>query len=127
MKIPVIASGNIFSAQLAKWMFDETGCDGLLIARGVLGNPWLFKEISEFLKNGKILKEPNAKERIKAISEHLSMSVDFYGERNGVKLFRRFMIWYTKGLPKIRPLRESINHMKTKDEMMSFIPRCFEG
>ncbi|MBM3248753.1 MAG: tRNA dihydrouridine synthase DusB [Candidatus Omnitrophica bacterium] len=125
IKIPVIASGNIFSAQLAKKMFDETGCDGVLIARGVLGNPWLFKEISEFLKNGKILKEPSAKERIKAISDHLSMSVDFYGERNGVKLFRKFLIWYTTGLPKIRLLRESINHMKTKDEMMSFIPRCF--
>ncbi|HOX54396.1 MAG: tRNA dihydrouridine synthase DusB [Candidatus Omnitrophica bacterium] len=125
VKIPVIASGNVLNPQLAKKMFDETDCDAVLVARGALGNPWIFKEISGFLKDGSSMKEPSKSERIEAIKRHLDMNVDFYGEKNGVKLFRRFLIWYTKGLPKIRTLRETINRMKTKESMVDFIDRCF--
>lgn len=125
VKVPVIASGNIFSGQLAKRMFDETGADAILIARGALGNPWLFKEIDRYLKNGKALRPPSAKEKSNAIIRHLNMQIKFYGEKNGARLFRRFLIWYTKGLPRIRPLRESINHMTTKEGMIDFVDNCF--
>ena len=84
LSIPVIASGDVFSGELAKKMLSETNCDGLVIARGSFGNPWIFKEIKEFLKTGKILPKPARAKVVKVMLEHLDASVDFYGERNGV-------------------------------------------
>lgn len=124
LSIPVIASGDIFSAQLAKKMFDETGCDGLAVARGALGDPWILKEIKEFLKTGKIIPRPSLVEIIKVMLTHLDASIDFYGERNGVVIFRKFFGWYTKGFRKVRPLREKSSRAKTKEEMVGIIEGC---
>lgn len=121
LKIPVIASGDIFSAVLAKRMLDETSCDGLVIARGALGNPWIFGELSEFLKNGKVSERPKINEITDTMVEHLNMNIDFYGEKNGVIIFRKFFHWYVKGLRKIRPLREEASRVKTKEGMLSII------
>lgn len=124
LQIPVIASGDIFSPLLAVKMLNQTGCDGILIARGALGNPWIFREISEFFKSGKTIDRPGLKDIIDIMIEHLNMSVDFYGERNGVIIFRKFFHWYTRGFRKIRFLREETNHAKTKHEMMRNIEKC---
>ena len=121
LEIPVIASGDIFSPQLAKKMFDETGCDGINIARGALGNPWIFKEITEFLKSGIIIERPHLQEVVKVMLAHLDMCIDFYGERNGVMIFRKFFSWYTKGFRKVRPLRELASRTKTKLQMHELI------
>jgi len=121
LTIPVIASGDVFSEQLAGKMLSETKCDGLVIARGSFGNPWIFKEIKEFLKTGKILPKPERKKVVKVMLEHLGSSVDFYGERNGVILYRKFFGWYTKGIRNIRPLREQSSRAKTRLEMESMI------
>lgn len=125
LNIPVIASGDIFSPDLAKQMLDKTGCDGLIIARGSLGNPWLFKEITEFLKNGRIIDKPAYKERANVSIEHLNKCVGFYGEKNGVIIFRKFFNWYTKGVRDIRPLREECNRVKTRDAMVNIIQRAY--
>jgi tRNA-dihydrouridine synthase B len=121
LDIPLIASGDVFSPELAKKMFDETGCDGLLVARGSLGNPWIFKEIKEFLKNGKLIKRPSRDEIADVILEHLNAGIDFYGPVLGVKRFHKFFGWYTKGVPDIRPLREKFFRVKTKEEMCEII------
>ena len=121
LDIPLIASGDVLSPQLAKKMFDETGADGLAVARGSLGNPWIFKEIKEYLEKGKIIPRPSVDEIIKTMLEHLNASVTFYGERNGVVIFRKFFGWYTKGISSIRPLREKSSRVKTKDEMGGII------
>lgn len=121
IKIPLIASGDIFSAELAKKMLDETGCAGLAIARGGLGNPWIFEEIKAFLKDEKILSRPKKPEVIKVMLGHLSASIDFYGEKNGVILFRKFFSWYTKGFRRIRHLREQSSRAKTRLEMEQII------
>ena len=121
VEIPVIASGNIFSAQLAKRMFDETGCDAVLIARGALGNPWIFNEISEFLKDGTVVDKPNPEVVVNIMIEHLDMCVDFYGESIAIKLFRKFFSCYTKGFCKIRPLREKVSHANTRDDMVGIV------
>ena len=124
LEIPVIASGDIFSPQLAKKMFDETGCDGIVIARGVLGNPWIFKEIAVFLASERIIARPAREQIAKAMIEHLDMCIDFYGEKNGVIIFRKFFNWYTKGFRKIRPFRERSNRIKTRPEMQELIQKC---
>jgi tRNA-dihydrouridine synthase B len=123
--IPLIASGDIFSGLLAKKMFDETGCDGLAVARGSLGNPWIFEEIQEYLKNGKVIDRPTEKEVVQVIREHMNACLDFYGERNGVVIFRKFFIWYTKGMRKVRRLREQVSRAKTRQELEKIIQESF--
>jgi tRNA-dihydrouridine synthase B len=121
VNLPVIGSGDIFSAQLAKKMLDETGCDGLLVARGALGNPWIFEEIKHYLKTGKELPKPGMEEIIRTMLEHLDLSVDFFGPKYGVVIFRKFFGWYTKGFRKIRPLREAISRLKTRKDVEEVI------
>jgi len=110
LKIPVIASGDIFSAELIKKMFDETGVDGAAVARGALGNPWIFED-----------RDPALPEVAKIMTEHLQSCVDFYGEIRGVIIWRKFFGWYTKGIRKVRQLREKSSRAKTKVEMLEII------
>jgi len=112
LDIPVIASGDILSAELARKMSDETGCDGLLIARGALGNPWFFRQV---------LKPPGSDEIADTMLEHLHSCIDFYGVRNGVTVFHKFFGWYTRGFRKIRRLRERAYRTRTKEEMSAVI------
>lgn len=121
LSVPLIASGDVFSPLLAKKMLDETGADGLIIARGALGNPWIFEEAGEFLKSGRVVERPTPDEIANVMLEHLGMNIDFYGERNGVVIFRKFFSWYTKGFRKIRPLREKVSRVKTLEEMVDAI------
>ncbi len=121
VNIPVIGSGDIFSAPLAKKMFDETKCDGILVARGALGNPWIFQEIRYYLKTGQELLKPDMEEIIRTMLEHLDLSVDFFGPKYGVVIFRKFFGWYTKGFRKIRPLRETISRLKTRKDVEDVI------
>ncbi len=124
VRIPVIASGDMLSPQLAKKMFDETGCDGVAIARGALGNPWLFRNAREFLEKGTMIKRQGIDEILKTMAEHLSACVNFYGEKNGVVIFRKFFNWYTRGFRKIRPFREKSSRVKTEQQMASLIQAC---
>ena len=121
LEIPVIASGDALSPLLIKKMFDETGCDGVAIARGALGNPWIFKETEEFLGSGIIPQRPCKDEIVSVMTTHLSLCNDYHGEMTGVKLFRKFFVWYTKGFRDIKPLRERAFLAKTKDQMIEII------
>jgi tRNA-dihydrouridine synthase B len=124
LHIPVIASGNIFSGALAKRMFDQTGCDAVLIARGALGNPWIFRQISYFLEHGEELCRPPVEAIIEVILGHLDACVGFYGEKAGVVIFRKFFGWYTKGFREVRRLREGSSRAKTREAMRSIIQTC---
>jgi tRNA-dihydrouridine synthase B len=121
VNIPLIASGDVLSAELAKKMFDETGCDGICVARGSLGHPWIFKEIKDYLKKGKLRQHPEPDEIFRVMKGHLERCIDFHGERNGVMIFRKFFIWYTKGFRKVRTMREKSSRVKTKLEMFGLI------
>jgi tRNA-dihydrouridine synthase B len=121
VSVPVIGSGDVFSGELAKLMFDQTGCDGILVARGSLGNPWIFEEIRLYLKTGHEPAKPAMGEIIQTMLEHLDLSVDFFGPKYGVVIFRKFFGWYTKGFRKIRPLRETISRLKTRKDVEDVI------
>lgn len=126
LKIPVIASGDILNPQLAKKMFDETGVDAIAVGRGALGNPWIHREIKEFLKRGKIVSRPTIDEIKDVMTEHFNLCVDFYGERGGVVKFRKFYIWYTRGFSAVKDLRTKIARVKTKEDMYKLIERFIE-
>lgn len=123
LDIPLIASGDLFSGPLARRMLDETGCDGLSIARGCLGNPWIFKEIAEYLK-GEVMLRPSNEVIAKVMLEHLDSCIEFYGERNGVVIFRKFYTWYTKGQRKVRKLRERSSRVRTRLEVEQIIKQA---
>ena len=121
VSIPVIASGDIFTPRLAKKMFDETGCDGVLVARGALGNPWIFRELEEYFKRGAIPARPGVAAISDVMSRHLRLSVDFHKERVGVVSFRKFFIWYTWGHNGVRNLRQHATAAKTPAQMQAVI------
>jgi tRNA-dihydrouridine synthase B len=121
VRIPVIASGDALSPLLIKRLFDETGCDGVSVARGALGNPWIFRETSEFFRTGSLPERPGIAELTSTMAEHLDLCCAFHDEESGTKLFRKFFVWYTKGIFDIRPLRQRAFTAKTKDEMMELI------
>lgn len=121
LNIPVIGSGDVFSPELAKKMLDETGCDGVLVARGALGNPWIFEQIKGVLKNKKIIKKPGIDEIADIMIEHMNSCIDFYDEAHGVRRFHKFFAWYTKGVPSVRPFREKAFCTKTKEGMLKII------
>ena len=125
LNIPVIGSGDVFSPQLVKKMFDETGCDGVAVARGSLGNPWIFRETSDFLASATETVRPGREQIISTMTRHLDLCTDFHGERKGTMIFRKFFTWYTKGLPGVKKQREKAFHAITKREMTGLISELF--
>jgi tRNA-dihydrouridine synthase B len=119
--IPVIASGDAFSPLLVKKMFDETGCDGVAVARGALGNPWLFRSIPEFLRSGQSLPGPDRSEVADTMMRHLDSCISVYGEKVGTILFRKFFAWYTRGITGMKPLREKAFRAETREQMVASI------
>jgi len=118
--IPVIASGDAFSPLLIKKLFDETGCDGVVIARGALGNPWIFRETAGLLRDGRIPPGPDKEELIRTMKKHLTSNVEHNGEKIGVIQFRKFFSWYTKGLP-VKGLKVKAFMADREDEMLGII------
>jgi nifR3 family TIM-barrel protein len=106
LRIPVIASGDNLSIPKIKKMFDITGCDGVIIARGSFGNPWIFKDMIKFCKDGSTGEVPDIGARVKVMKEHLHLLISHYGEKRGMSVFRKFVIWYTRGIGKTRTLRD---------------------
>jgi tRNA-dihydrouridine synthase B len=97
LRVPVIGSGDIRSPEDAVRMFQETGCDGVMVGRGCLGNPWIIKNILSRMSGGADFVPPLA-EREETIRRHLTLATDYYGERVGTRDFRKHLLWYTKGL-----------------------------
>ncbi len=120
LDIPVIASGDALRPELIKKLFDDTGCDGVAVARGALGNPWIFPQTTEYLKNGTEPDLPDIRERIRVMSEHLASIISCNGEKFGVIQFRKFYGWYTKGLP-VKELKVKAFQACTHDEMQQMI------
>lgn len=119
VSIPVIGNGDVDSPQAAKRLLEETGCDGVMIGRGALGNPWVFREVSHFLATGRELAGPGAEERINVAIEHLRHLVNYKGEVIGVREMRKHAAWYIKGLPGAAEMRNVVNEQTTLDGMES--------
>ncbi len=120
LSIPVIASGDALTPALIKKMFDETGCDGVAVARGALGNPWIFRETTGYLENGAVLSGPDVYEVTQTMKIHLNSIVGFLGEQIGIIHFRKFFAWYTKGMS-VKELKARAFLTETRDEMLQLI------
>ncbi|MDO4326725.1 MAG: tRNA dihydrouridine synthase DusB [bacterium] len=121
VKIPVIGNGDIFTPDDAKRMMDETGCDGVMIARGAKGNPWIFRRTVHYLETGELLPEPSVADRIDMILRHGALLTQWKGEYIGVREMRKHVAWYTAGLPHSSVLRAKINETETLVELEELV------
>lgn len=108
VKIPVIGNGDIWTAQDAKNLFEYTGCDAVMVARGAQGNPFIFKQINELLENGKVSYYPTVKEKLSQAMEHAQMLAEEKGEKRGVCEARKHIAWYIKGISGASKLKTEI-------------------
>jgi len=125
LNIPLFASGNILSATLAKKMFDETGCDGIIVARGAMGNPWIFKDINGFLKNGKLSPSPDKKQRIAVLKRHLSY-IRKYSElppSTVIGLMRKAALWYLKDFAGASSARGKVTPAQSYEELLTLLDK----
>jgi nifR3 family TIM-barrel protein len=115
MHIPVFGNGDVLGAESAKMFRDNYGVDGLMIARGSYGDPWIFREIKHFLATGELLEKPDILERIKISSIHLERSVEWKGERRGIMEMRKHWSDYFKGYPHFKPFRQKLMETVTHE------------
>lgn len=120
VSIPVIGNGDVKCGADAQAMYNETGCDLVMVGRGSYGRPWVFKEIEHYLETGESLPEPTLKERIEVMKRHISMIVEFKGERQGMKEARKNVAWYIKGIKNAAGFRNACGGLSTYDEFLSF-------
>lgn len=121
VKIPVIGNGDIFAPEDGARMIEETGCDGIMVARGAKGNPWLFSRINHYLDTGKLLPGPDRNELRAMILRHSRMLVQYKGENRAIREMRGHVAWYTRGLPHSAALRNEINQVETLKELEGFL------
>lgn len=121
VSIPVIGNGDIRSCFDAKRMIDETGCDAVMIGRGVLGNPWLIKECVDYLENGIMPREINLEEKINMIKKHLNLLIQTKPEKVAMLEIRSHAAWYLKGLPNTKDLKENIFKTNNSEELVSLL------
>lgn len=124
--IPVIGSGDVFTPEDAKRMLSETGCDGIMLARGVRGNPWLFKQIKDYLATGEKQEKPDIDELTAMIERHGELQLKFKGEYLGVREMRKHVAWYTTGYPESAALRRRVNEIETMEGLKALLSEYAE-
>lgn len=125
--IPVIANGDIRSPEQAKMVLDYTDADGVMIGRAAQGQPWIFREIQQFLTTGEKLAAPNSNEIISIIFEHLEQLYSFYGATTGSLIARKHLSWYIKGQPGAANYRVVINRTTNIDQQFQIIRDYFSS
>jgi tRNA-dihydrouridine synthase B len=125
VKIPVIANGDITTPEKARQVLEHTGADAVMIGRAAQGRPWIFREINHYLATGDYLPLPEVAEIHRVLTKHLHELYDFYGEYSGVRVARKHISWYTKGLAGSATFRHAMNQLQTADQQLSAVNEFF--
>lgn len=120
VSIPVIGNGDIFSTEDALQIKKKTNCDGIMIARGSMGNPWIFREIKQAFNGEEIIK-PSIEEKIDMCISHLKLAVEYYGENRAVREMRKNIAWYLKGLRNSTDIKNKVNYEKNSDKVIEIL------
>ena len=126
VKIPVIGNGDIVDEESAKNMFEYTGVDGIMIGRGAMGNPWIFKQIKYYLQTGKKLEKPSKEEKYQILKEHIKLDIKEKGEKVALNEMRKHISWYTKNMQDSSLFRNKINHINSKEELFEVVEKYFK-
>lgn len=125
--IPVIGNGDIRNPSDAVRIFSETGCDAVMVGRGSLGNPWLFRGIRMLLAGVMDNPAPQLQERFEVVKRHFDREVETFGMRAAQRMFRKHLLWYTKGLPGSGKFRQAATNMVSPEEWLAGLERFFSS
>ena len=125
VSIPVLGNGDVDSPQRAEEMLRQTGCDGILIGRAAQGNPWIFKEVTEYLDCGVIPPRPDNAGKKETILRHATLLLQYKGEYTAVREMRKHLSWYTVGMPGSARFRRDINAMETMEQLTESVEKIF--
>lgn len=126
VKIPVIANGDITTPEKAAFVLQRTGVDGLMIGRAAQGNPWIFREIGHFLATGEKIAAPRTTEVRDTLLSHLDNLYAFYGEYSGVRMARKHISWYSKGLRHGAVFRHGVNQVESGEAQVAMVREFFD-
>ncbi|MFX3631648.1 MAG: tRNA dihydrouridine synthase DusB [Candidatus Pristimantibacillus sp.] len=121
VSIPVIGNGDVFSPEDAKRLLDHTGCDGVMIGRGALGNPWMLYRTIQYLSTGELLPDPLPREKIDVAILHLDRLIALKGESVAVREMRKHLAWYLKGIPGGTRVKEVIMEETGRDRLVEIL------
>lgn len=124
LRIPLIGNGDVTTPEAARDMFEQTGVDAVMIGRGAMGNPWIFREVRHFLDTGEHLPPPSWQERLEIIKEHLNMKCDWLGEKTGVLEMRKMYGGYLKGFHGATRLRVQLMQEKGRQGVLRILEEC---
>lgn len=128
VSVPVIGNGDVIDGESAAQMLEETGCDMVMVGRGALGRPWVFSQISAFLKHEAILPEPPVSERMRVMVKHIETICDYKGERVGIRESRKHAAWYMKGIKGAAAFRRDAGTLENLDQVRELAYRvCVEN
>ena len=125
INIPVIANGDIDSPEKARQVLLKTGADGIMVGRAAQGNPWLFQQILHYLDSGQHLSPPPLTEVRDILITHLKTLYDFYGEYSGVRMARKHIAWYSKGLRDGNAFRQEMNQLEYAADQLAYTKAFF--
>ena len=123
VSIPVIGNGDVDSPEKAKDMFEQTGCDAVMIGRAARGNPWIFSRIRSYIIEGKLLPAPDKNQIRQMILRHGQLLTEYKGEYTGMREMRKHVAWYTAGMPHSAKLRRDINQLETYAQLEKILER----
>ncbi len=126
VSIPVFGNGDVTSPESAKALMEHTNCDGIMIARGVRGNPWLFNRIKTYLETGEILPKPSVEEVVEVIKRHSRLQLQYKGEYLGIREMRKHVAWYTAGYPESARLRSMVNEIESIETLDNLLDQYLE-
>ena len=125
LSIPIIANGDITDPEKAKFILDYTQADGLMIGRAAQGNPWIFRQINHYLEHGEHISTPPVYEVHQILTEHMHALYAFYGDYTGVRMARKHIAWYSKGLRNGNPFRQQMNTFELPQQQLDFTEQFF--
>lgn len=126
LKIPVIGNGNIRTEKDAKRMLEYTNADGIMIARGAIGNPFIFRKTIEYLQSNQVQKNVTKEELLETMIRHITLEVEEKGEYTGIREMRKHLSYYIKGLENSSEIRCKINTIESKEELIKTLTEYFK-